>query len=950
MDFDDMMNDGVAGRELGTAIEFRPTLVIGLGGTGHEVLVRLKARFTETFGSDIFKIVKLLAFDTADETKTITNNLGQPVSLTKETELVNIGHVPVSSLLHNLDIHPTIRAWLPDNMPVRSITAGAQAVRPLGRLALFYHFNHEADVKNRLLGMIQELGNIKLRGTVGEGAVIARSRGINVFIVCSVCGGTGSGTFLDAAYLVKQLIEFSGIRQEFCFVNGILVLPQAFANVASNEILANSYAALRELEYFSKEGHYFARYPDRTEVRIHNRPFNICYLVDAVNERGKLLTGLEELAPMITESIFIQIGSQVGRATESVFDNVKSLTQMARDQMGEELPTAFSSLGTASLVFPAHQIINMCAYRFGQEFVSEGLLRQPDAEQAQGHARQFIGQSQLIPKQMIPELARDKRGQIAAVSLSKAWFEDIPDEQLAAEIKRILAQYENRKLNTEHKNALSVNVEKLQTQISDALRGEAVRLIDNPDYGPEYALLFLQALSRQLDGLVGGFADQRKRTNELLRKSQKERDALYQALADAVGSFFIGRHGRVVRARDEYLEKMEAQYQREFDIQRFNAAMTLLTNLKATVEEQIKEVKGLIDKLDQVHERFERSAREMMDTFDKAAFPLSTYITDEADARQYYEQYRRTVDEEVVRFLDSCSLSDQRDRQPGEIAKEVFEFVRETFAPIEEYEVEQIIEQKRRLRAPEKRLEDLREDSLPFWNYDAARLQEGGSLESIRVIGVEDSSHSIYTDKIRRRETLSSTHDPHQVIMFHTRHGLPIFALRQVGEYRRRYDEHRERQISPLHLYPNLPWLQDVEAGKQKFALGQAFDLIFKTGVWYYCRPRDPMYDDIRLGQGLDTAVTQFLSDNQLLNDVSAMVEEEIRRIGNEEAAKTIYEYVRQPRSSGPRGETELELQESARAFLEEMDYTVERVSSIMTKQEADRADYAAGFREREEE
>ena len=118
MNFDDLNLDTPEGDEIDTSIEFRPTLVIGLGGTGHEVLVRLKARFIETFGKDIFRIVKLLCFDTAEETVTIDTALGQPVNLTKETELINIGHVPVSSLIANLDIHPTLKAWLPEKMDI----------------------------------------------------------------------------------------------------------------------------------------------------------------------------------------------------------------------------------------------------------------------------------------------------------------------------------------------------------------------------------------------------------------------------------------------------------------------------------------------------------------------------------------------------------------------------------------------------------------------------------------------------------------------------------------------------------------------------------------------------------------------------------------------------------------------------------------------------------------
>jgi len=65
-------------------MEFRPTLIIGLGGTGHEVLVRLKARFLDTYGEKISRVIKLISFDTADESIDVVSEKGRLVSLTKD--------------------------------------------------------------------------------------------------------------------------------------------------------------------------------------------------------------------------------------------------------------------------------------------------------------------------------------------------------------------------------------------------------------------------------------------------------------------------------------------------------------------------------------------------------------------------------------------------------------------------------------------------------------------------------------------------------------------------------------------------------------------------------------------------------------------------------------------------------------------------------------------------
>jgi len=882
--------------EIESYIEFRPTLVIGLGGTGHEVLVRLKALFIQNFGEEIFRVVKLRTFDTADESIAVPTETGQLVHLDKDSELINIGHVPVQGIVRNIDRNPAIKAWLPEKLPVRAITAGAKQIRPLGRLALFYHYDHDAKVRDRLQAVIRSLANIKLKGVIGEGAQVARTRGVNVFIICSLCGGTGSGTVIDMAYLVRRLIEYSGIRQEYCFVNGILVLPQAFAMVASDAIMANAYASLRELNYYTREGGFSAEYPDGMQVSVHNRPFNICYLVDAVNENGKMLTGLEDLAPMIAESIFLQIGSQVGHATESVFDNVKSLDGLDNNEV-----TAFSSLGTASLVFPAKRIIETCAYRFGQQMIREGVLRESTANPDQ-LAKEFVEKAQLIPKALLLELSRDPRGRPILVRLVATGLGKIKTEEVVQHTERFLQMYETRRLNSDFKKATDQNLARLQAKISQLLRQETIRLTDDPAYGPRFAAAFLKLLSRRLSALMSGFDRERRQISQQLNRQKKALSALHDALKNAAGSFPVGRGRRVAKARDEYIEARQKQFGGQFEVRKRNLAINLLSHLGATASGLLKEVNTLLDKFSAIEERFVREAQELEQESGQMRFILSTDITDLRDVDRYYNQYAREVGREYTRFLERRqSLYTLGNKKEDEIGHFVFDFAQELFQPVAQETLEDMIRQRREQTRPEQRLEDLREDSVPFWNYDVTRMSSGGDLESIRVMGVEDKDTTLYKDLIRRGESLISTRDPHRITVLHSKHGLPIFALEQIDFYQSKYEDHIRRQVSPLHLYPDLPWLEGEEVARQWFALGQAFGFIEKTGVWYYCQPRDELERDtgrkIRLTQGLSASLNQFVHDPNLVEDISKMVEEKIRKIGNEEALQILGKYLEQPQS-----------------------------------------------------
>ena len=76
-------------QEMQNRVGMRPTLLIGLGGTGQKVLVQLKARFVRNYGQ-VPPAVEFLCFDT-DQSAEQTQVDGQIIRLTSETELVNIG-------------------------------------------------------------------------------------------------------------------------------------------------------------------------------------------------------------------------------------------------------------------------------------------------------------------------------------------------------------------------------------------------------------------------------------------------------------------------------------------------------------------------------------------------------------------------------------------------------------------------------------------------------------------------------------------------------------------------------------------------------------------------------------------------------------------------------------------------------------------------------------------
>ncbi|HUH08372.1 MAG TPA: tubulin-like doman-containing protein, partial [Egibacteraceae bacterium] len=144
---------------------------------------------------------------------------------------------------------------------------GAGQMRDVGRLALFVGYQQLVDRLKTTLGQLQNVANLQRSQQILAPIGLKPDPSPQVWLVGSLCGGTGAGIFLDVAYMLRDLLQS---RSTF-LPNGIFVLPQAFMPSLvgkvdlQRRIQANSYAALLELAELMNvaERSKFEFYPDQ---------------------------------------------------------------------------------------------------------------------------------------------------------------------------------------------------------------------------------------------------------------------------------------------------------------------------------------------------------------------------------------------------------------------------------------------------------------------------------------------------------------------------------------------------------------------------------------------------------------------------------------------------------------------------------------------------------------
>lgn len=332
----------------------RPAIVIGLGGTGQRIVTFLKKELLEIGNGTLPADVKLLAFDTASRVEhagTSDNDgvykLGN-VSLEDQTEYICIG-ADLSSVVKNILADQNVAAaggqaefeylhWFPAlemtqaglSQAAYNTTQGAGAYRNLGRLSLF---ENVYDVLAHLESAMEKLVP-SVRGSrkaIQTQASTGNSRLVEIIVVGSLVGGTGAGTFVDMAWLIRAQAE--KLLKDKYALRGFFLLPTTFGSGGVNESKdkpARGFAAWQELDRAMLSGGSGNKIVyNQKDVNLHIScdvpAYDITYLIDPARKKNPihLLSPEEGIFPGVAHLISFLLDEESGRQyTENLINTI----------------------------------------------------------------------------------------------------------------------------------------------------------------------------------------------------------------------------------------------------------------------------------------------------------------------------------------------------------------------------------------------------------------------------------------------------------------------------------------------------------------------------------------------------------------------------------------------------------------------------------------------------
>jgi hypothetical protein len=357
--------------------EFMPAILIGLGGTGKEVLLRIRREFVQKYGSlDEFPIVSYLYIDTdnapAEESGMARDRdyLINDIDFKPSEKIFN--PVNPSEYIHSIDSMPHIKKWLNTTGEIGKLgtmNTGAGQIRPAARLSFFHNYD---EIVNKLTSAKSRITDSKSINLVKDKHNIKNvtTEKINVYVITSLSGGTGSGTFIDMGFLLRHIFRNQAVTTCYC------VLPKIFQGYGKERIYANSYAALKELEHYNFKNKFISNWKKNETFTFQPGVYDDVYLIDGENVKNLSLSDLSsrDIYRMIADTIFTDFAnSDFANYKRGVRVNLLQYKQRFYPESEEVSDFTFSrkysSLGQATLSIPADRIILSCAYKLCKDII-----------------------------------------------------------------------------------------------------------------------------------------------------------------------------------------------------------------------------------------------------------------------------------------------------------------------------------------------------------------------------------------------------------------------------------------------------------------------------------------------------------------------------------------------------------------------------------------------------
>ena len=870
-----------------------PTIVIGLGGTGLKTVVSLKRKIHKDAGA----LLKFLCID-SDKNEVLINEL-------EPDEYLNVSVPGVSSIVGNLRSESAefIRPWFPSNLNFKVVSGdeGAKQFRPMGRVYLFRNVDK---VFNAI-----DMATKQLRAKFAD--VKIASKTINVYLISSTCGGTGSGMLLDVAYIVRKVIEEENAVP--ALIKGILFLPTAFHpfpisdEAEKKHIFANGYATLKEIDFYmnpNNESEYKVQFSKTRVVSSKKQPFDVCYLIDDENEEFPI-GGLDDTIEAVSESLVILISSGVGTNIKSAEDNLYTvLSQSQKMQPYSHKNYLYSSFGTSSVIYPYEDVKRYVAGKL-VKFMYDYLNKELKSNFVYDIVRQ-LKMDELSSDDLINQLYPLKL--LSPSEISEKVYQ-IENKDLQLTIKEKIITYYKENALSEIKERLEKNLDEIVKNKFEEFKKLMDEYISNPSVG---FFLVYKVLTDSENGLVAYLTKVKdvlkkeiEEHNNRISKLAADLDFYSNALIEKsnllINRLFNKKDRKLVEGVSKALSELSNHQMnsiiKEYAILFYNKFGLLLSRY---IDEYIEAINNVWKKFynDYISEYLKIDFVCRASSWgNRINFYVANREMIDKQLEMIIENDKNRINSNLYKLFDS--FVNMKYDKFKDYEKALLDFVEENY---KDYLYSDIEDQVINIFGKEEEVVSrLLRSSTILYRYDS-QLFENSYVKHYKVMGVKDINKSRFfnTAKAYNIEVIEN-YNPYRISMLQVKHGLPLYAYVLIDVMEKCYLELVNTDPG-LHIDSVYQKVENLTLENEKdqkeiqkllyVYLSLVFELVRKEGLSFV------VYIDnvkIDLGSNKQEVVSELLkrmNDSEFYAKFSNLVDTFLKNYGEESIKIVLKEYL----------------------------------------------------------
>ena len=286
----------------------RPSIYVGLGGTGIMAVSHTKKLYEEAYNG-VENIPEQIAFVFIDFDLSTPTDSHLAVDI--NDDFLSFANVAAASpkKLYDVRSQKGEYAWMfPNNTRYlgNNISDGASQVRTYGR---FLTEMIQDNIIQRISNCITRVRNIQALATPVVG-----NQPIDIHIAMSLAGGTGSGSFLNVAQLIRERFQNQVHIIGYGVLHGVFRAMDP-SGTKTPRVIANAYSAIMDLDYLmgASSDNPIHIFLNGRRQDLNSPIYDEFYVIDNETENGRKVDHVDKLCEVVGLGMYVSGGEMVNR-------------------------------------------------------------------------------------------------------------------------------------------------------------------------------------------------------------------------------------------------------------------------------------------------------------------------------------------------------------------------------------------------------------------------------------------------------------------------------------------------------------------------------------------------------------------------------------------------------------------------------------------------------------